>query len=214
METASELVGDPRFVSARSERRVEHRWPQQLARYTPHVVVQILSSLGVPYATFDETGDCSELSSSARAVLGAAVHRACRLSGHLVRELVRRHRDGASVGNPGASAADPDGALELHVRLLPPGDKARVGVALLFPMRMNAEGADGSIGGLTRREAEIARLIASGATTRMAAASLGISIHTVRRHTERVLAKLGVRSRAQVAPMLNARQSAARALER
>ncbi|HEX7118603.1 MAG TPA: helix-turn-helix transcriptional regulator [Longimicrobiales bacterium] len=53
--------------------------------------------------------------------------------------------------------------------------------------------------GLTRREAEIALLLAQGRKTADIARDLVISRHTVRRHTENVLRKLGVPSRAAVA---------------
>lgn len=53
--------------------------------------------------------------------------------------------------------------------------------------------------GLTRREAEVALLLARGAANDAVADSLCISPHTARRHTERVLAKLLVSSRSQVA---------------
>lgn len=52
--------------------------------------------------------------------------------------------------------------------------------------------------GLTPREAHIAELLARRATNREIAGELGISSHTARHHTERVLEKLGVRSRAAV----------------
>jgi DNA-binding NarL/FixJ family response regulator len=52
---------------------------------------------------------------------------------------------------------------------------------------------------LTPREADVARLLALGKSNAEIAAALGISEHTGRRHTEQVLAKLGVRSRAAVA---------------
>ena len=52
--------------------------------------------------------------------------------------------------------------------------------------------------GLTQRETDVARLIASGSSAKAIAARLSISIHTVRRHTERVFANLGVSCRAQV----------------
>ena len=55
---------------------------------------------------------------------------------------------------------------------------------------------------LTRREAEAARLLAAGKSNAEIAAALAISAHTARRHTEQVLLKLGVRSRAAVAPVL------------
>lgn len=55
---------------------------------------------------------------------------------------------------------------------------------------------------LTPREREVARSIALGASSREIAGVLGISVHTARRHTERVFEKLGVRTRASVAAVL------------
>jgi DNA-binding CsgD family transcriptional regulator len=51
---------------------------------------------------------------------------------------------------------------------------------------------------LTPRELEVARLVAEGARTRAIAVRLGLSPHTVRRHTEAILRKLGIGSRAGV----------------
>jgi DNA-binding CsgD family transcriptional regulator len=55
---------------------------------------------------------------------------------------------------------------------------------------------------LTQREAAVSRLLAQGHTNAEVARLLGISIHTARRHAERVLMKLGVHSRAAVAGKL------------
>jgi DNA-binding CsgD family transcriptional regulator len=55
---------------------------------------------------------------------------------------------------------------------------------------------------LTRREACVANLLASGCTNEAIARSLGISRHTARRHTEHVLAKIGVSTRAAVRPAI------------
>jgi DNA-binding CsgD family transcriptional regulator len=52
--------------------------------------------------------------------------------------------------------------------------------------------------GLTRKEACVARLIAEDQTNEEIATQLSISPHTARHHTERVLAKLDVRSRTKV----------------
>lgn len=52
---------------------------------------------------------------------------------------------------------------------------------------------------LTPREAEVARLVASGHANRAIAASLGLSERTVHRHCEAIFGKLGIRSRWQVA---------------
>jgi DNA-binding CsgD family transcriptional regulator len=54
-------------------------------------------------------------------------------------------------------------------------------------------------GPLTRREWEVARLLATGRTNRAIADMLVVSPRTVDGHVERILAKLGFRSRAQVA---------------
>jgi DNA-binding NarL/FixJ family response regulator len=51
------------------------------------------------------------------------------------------------------------------------------------------------IDGLTSREVEVLRLIATGLTNREAAESLGLSVRTVDAHLRSVYAKLGVRSR-------------------
>lgn len=55
---------------------------------------------------------------------------------------------------------------------------------------------------LTRRESEVARLVARGMSNREIAESLFVSPRTVETHVEHILAKLGLRSRGQVAPKL------------
>lgn len=54
-------------------------------------------------------------------------------------------------------------------------------------------------GELTRREREIAALVARGLTNRQISAELVISEHTVDTHVHKILRKLGFRSRAQIA---------------
>ena len=53
--------------------------------------------------------------------------------------------------------------------------------------------------GLTEREAEVLRAVASGASNKAVAVRLGISERTVERHLSNVFAKLGVRSRTEAA---------------
>lgn len=57
--------------------------------------------------------------------------------------------------------------------------------------------------GLTHRQAEVALLLARGLRNREVAARLGVTEHTARRHTERVLARLGASSRAQIAALMS-----------
>jgi predicted ATPase/DNA-binding CsgD family transcriptional regulator len=52
---------------------------------------------------------------------------------------------------------------------------------------------------LTRRQREVARLVAQGLTDREVAARLSISIRTAESHVEQILARLGFRSRTQIA---------------
>lgn len=66
--------------------------------------------------------------------------------------------------------------------------------------------ATAQAGPLTRREREVAALIARGQTNRQIAATLFISERTVDTHVEHVLAKLGVSSRAQVAAWITAHE--------
>ncbi|MBI2781336.1 MAG: AAA family ATPase [Chloroflexi bacterium] len=58
------------------------------------------------------------------------------------------------------------------------------------------------LGSLSKREQEIGRLVAAGATNLEAAASLAISPKTVERHVTNILAKLGVRNRTELAARL------------
>ena len=51
---------------------------------------------------------------------------------------------------------------------------------------------------LTRREAQIARLVARGATNREVATTLTISVRTAESHLDHVLSKLGLRNRTEL----------------
>ncbi|MEJ6020925.1 response regulator transcription factor [Ramlibacter sp. PS4R-6] len=52
---------------------------------------------------------------------------------------------------------------------------------------------------LSRREAEVLRLVASGARNKHIANALGLSVHTVKRHVARTMTKLQVHSRGEAA---------------
>jgi DNA-binding CsgD family transcriptional regulator len=67
-------------------------------------------------------------------------------------------------------------------------DVARIGAAITP--------APAPPGGLSRREVQVLRVVATGATNREIAAALSISEHTVARHLQNIYAKLGLSSRA------------------
>lgn len=56
--------------------------------------------------------------------------------------------------------------------------------------------------GLTRREVEVATLLAQGRSNEAIARELRISAHTARHHTQRVLSKLEVHSRGEAGAMI------------
>ncbi|MBA2624687.1 MAG: helix-turn-helix transcriptional regulator, partial [Acidimicrobiia bacterium] len=56
---------------------------------------------------------------------------------------------------------------------------------------------------LTRREREVASLVAQGLTNRQIASELVLSKHTVHHHVTNILKKLNLRSREQVASRLS-----------
>ena len=54
-------------------------------------------------------------------------------------------------------------------------------------------------GGLTRRERQVATVVAAGSTNQEIADQLVVSVKTVEAHITRILSKLGFTSRAQIA---------------
>jgi non-specific serine/threonine protein kinase len=87
----------------------------------------------------------------------------------------------------GENGAAPDGLLGANGRARPPAPAA---------VHLHAEH------GMTPREIEVAMLLIEGCSNRTVAKRLGISPHTARHHTQRVLAKLGVHSRAEAGARL------------
>ncbi len=92
--------------------------------------------------------------------------------------------------------------LDLHASRLAGSDADRIAVVVepctpraTVPILLAAHG-------LSRREAEVARLVLRGASTRAISASLHISAHTVQDHLKHVFDKLGVRSRRDLVGLL------------
>jgi len=83
------------------------------------------------------------------------------------------------------------------LKLLLPALKVGVTMRLAHDREMTAAPSLGRFG-LTRREAEVARLLARRATNREIAERLDVSPHTVRHHVENIFAKLGIHSRRSI----------------
>jgi DNA-binding NarL/FixJ family response regulator len=82
-------------------------------------------------------------------------------------------------------------------------DAARLGLELLASIAAAQGTEEGAVGAaaqrLTRRELEVAVLIAQGLTNRQIAEELVVAQRTAETHVERILGKLGFASRAMVA---------------
>jgi DNA-binding CsgD family transcriptional regulator len=173
----------------------------QSTSYRPHEITLLLHQLGVPFATFDPIGHCTELSPSARSLLGDDAERVCRLGARLLQSMFADdHRHGDPTDT--VCELDPVGRHILRAQRLPSGDVRRAGILILLPMRTTSERVVPPCWGLSHREMEVAMLIAEGAATTHVACALGISVHTVRRHIERIYAKAGVQSRMQLAVLV------------
>jgi DNA-binding NarL/FixJ family response regulator len=61
----------------------------------------------------------------------------------------------------------------------------------------------GPLASLTRREREIAAMVATGLTNREIAGQLCLSVRTVEAHVDRILSKLGFRTRTQLAAWMH-----------
>jgi DNA-binding CsgD family transcriptional regulator len=75
----------------------------------------------------------------------------------------------------------------------------------LLPLAARADLSDQTLQrrfGLTGRQLEIARRLARGQPNKEIAHACGISLHTVRRHAEKIFAKLGANTRGQIGTKL------------
>ena len=95
-----------------------------------------------------------------------------------------------ALGDRETSAMELDGARTVFEQL-----GAKPDIERLDALTRRAYG-EGAHGGLTTREVEVLRLVASGMTNRAIATQLGLSEKTVARHVHNSLTKIGVPSRA------------------
>lgn len=95
----------------------------------------------------------------------------------------------------------PGGTVRLGASPLPAGPSA-AGEAVMVVARLIPGELWGQQFGLSPQESRVAHLLAQGLSNSEVAHRLCISVHTARHHTQRVLSKLEVRSRAAVAAKL------------
>jgi DNA-binding CsgD family transcriptional regulator len=107
-------------------------------------------------------------------------------------------------GYPAVVALQHDGYVA-RASLYQPGDEPLVLVHLEIHAGTLRPMTDSELRmryGFTNAELRVARLVGEGKSNKYLAAALGVSEHTTRHHTERVLRKLGVRSRSEVSGRL------------
>lgn len=97
--------------------------------------------------------------------------------------------------------SSPRSAAASVLKLLLPALKVGVTMRLAHEREVGADLTLARLG-LTKREAEIARLLAQRASNREIAERLDVSPHTVRHHIESIFAKLGVHSRRSIVAQL------------
>jgi predicted ATPase/DNA-binding CsgD family transcriptional regulator len=109
-------------------------------------------------------------------------------------QAMRAYLEGwlAPVRGPAGGAA---------AKLLSEGRRLALGEAIALGLDDQPEGRwrAGPSPGLTRREAEVAALVARGLTNRQIAGQLYLSVRTIEAHVDHILSKLGFRTRTQVA---------------
>lgn len=153
----------------------------------------ILESFNIPFIVVSVDGREAFRSSDADKIPDADVvwAQAAHLATMLIVESPPRQR--TSLGIISASL---HGAT-LHARLATL-DGEMVAVVAVRPTLPSGQPAVQIATTLTPRENEVARLMACGKSVKQVAASLAISIHTARRHAERIYQKLGIQTRAQL----------------
>ncbi len=122
--------------------------------------------------------------------------------GHLSRGRSQLGEEGFAVAWAGGKAMSLEQAVEYAL-----SDEEEREPPTLVTMPEQQRQPDERPERLTRREREVALLVARGLTNRQIALELSVSRSTVNNHVARILRKLGVRSRAQIAAWVTERRS-------
>jgi DNA-binding CsgD family transcriptional regulator len=177
----------------------------------PHSWLRTLEVFDIPFLIYTRDGARHHVSPAAAKLLTRVSVGLCvgRQADQIVAEELSEATPHLQIGQFALVREVPAsiGGMVLGVHLARPPIGDISAVVVIRPDTSQAE-HEGGILGLSRRESDVARLIASGLATKEIAHRLGISTHTTRHHTERVFAKLGVRTRAGVAALLGGRMGA------
>ncbi len=168
---------------------------------TWHPDLEILVRYDLPFICFDPEGSAVHISRTATMLLARhrhvdAMFEALRNASN---ELLERDRTDGATPRPRASSrvTDPGDGGFWSVHVVRTRHDWPIAIAVSEGARIAH--ADTQIRErLTRRELEVASLVADGAPAKNVAAALSITVHTARRHTEQVFRKLGVHSRAEL----------------
>jgi len=159
----------------------------------------LLQQFSLAAATFDESGRITFLSPAVKELFGQRIEHFCRVASELSLGVLREAGGGAKGANDVLSRDMPDGRYRLTAHALLTSTARPAAIVIVHAVRsLEIVPLNDDFGELSAREAEVASLIAGGSSTRDIAAMLGISAHTVRRHTERIFAKLGIHRRLQL----------------
>jgi predicted ATPase/DNA-binding SARP family transcriptional activator/DNA-binding CsgD family transcriptional regulator len=122
--------------------------------------------------------------------------------GHLSRGRSQLGEEGFAVAWAGGKAMSLEQAIEYAL-----SDEEERELPTLVPVPEQQRQPDERPERLTRREREVALLVARGLTNRQIALELSVSRSTANNHVARILRKLGLRSRAQIAAWVTERRS-------
>lgn len=162
--------------------------------------IRTLERFDVPFAVFSRDGRQTYVSREAHAILEPSSVQTLQLWMQVSQAILG--------GRSGTRRTSLHAGLpySVIVRPIADGGHQHAYAAVLRPSFTRSGDADPVTAfGLTPRETAVARLIANGLSNKEVAAALEISVHTARRHTERVYAKLGVSNRARLAHLLSSR---------
>lgn len=169
-----------------------------------HVAIEVATTvdgLGTAAWLYDEAGrlvheSAGALRSSRAPAEGAALRAA---AGDLAAAMLQGRRGRTPVSPSRAVTAGGRPARLVATALRPDGPWAPAVLVHVEPAgeAVSAEAVQEQFG-LTRQQARVALLLAARRSTAEIAEALSISPHTVRRHTEQVLARLGVARRDEV----------------